>query len=356
MSEATSFDLYHSGRVAVVAFSADAAVDLRFMTPTGAAPQRAEAYALPAGWQARHAPWQMAPYVTLAPEDIEDLAAQGRVVSFLATVRIEAAQESDDPHQGTHELRPSGEHARFPLVERQEQAGAWRTWHRTRLGETTEILVPSDGELVADFRVAPEDVGGFASLSCGDVTSAQALSSSAGTLSFAGLPSGLQTCELSARGEFLARAAGSGERWSRHGAYRGDEGERLLPVQLLDGQSTKLYVRAYTPRGSPAPQVSLRVDGGSPARRGALVGQLTRASRDVTPLPTRRRARLEDQREGWLQVWQGVALELKDDLHPGWHQVAVTARSAQTGEPVYLRFEATRTPGTERAPSHWSKR
>ncbi len=357
MSEATSFDLYHSGRVAQVDFSADAPVDLRFMTPTGALPQRAAAYALPEGWQARHAPWQMAPYVTLAPEGIEELAAQGRVVSFLATVRIEAAPQSEDPHQATRELRPRGEQPRYPLVERQDRAArSWRAWHRTRLGETTEILIPADGILVTDYRVAAEDVGGSANLSCGGATSTQLLSSSAGTLSFSSLPSGLRTCELDARGEFLARAAGSGERWSRHGAYRGDEGELSLPVQLLQGQPTELYVRAYTPRGSPAPCISLRVDGGTPARRGALVGQLTRAARDVCPPPSGRRARLEDRSEGWLEVWQGVALELKEDLHPGWHQVAVKARSTQSGQPVYLRFEATRTPSQEKAPSHWTRR
>ncbi len=357
VSEETQVHIFHPFAATTLEFSADAPVDLRFLVPVEAEPVRAEPYELPDTWTGRYAPWELAPYVSLAPSNADELIEDLRLTRIDATVRIEPSLRSATyAALSTEKLVPAGEPPAFPLVERFRNGASWRSWHRTQLGASTKLTIPPTGVLAVDYRIPSQDVGKQAKLSCGDRSLTIRIPSSAGVLRFAGLEPGERSCSLAApTGSYLARAPGDGDRWTRRTAYRADAAELSLPVQAVSSGRSVVYVRAYTPSWADPPTIIAELDGGRPRRHGGPSTVLTRANREVTPLRTGLAARLEDAEYGELTAWEGVRLVLGDDLVPGEHTLTVRVVRSEHPAPVYLRFEATRGNAEPQMPEHWAK-
>jgi len=356
-SEETQVHLFHPFRATTLEFTADGPVDLRFLVPVQIEPVRAEPYALPDGWTGRYAPWQLAPYVSLAPLNTQELIEEQRLMRIDATVRIEPSRRSAGYQALTTELLlPVGEPPAYPLMERFRNGATWKPWHRTQISGSTELELPPSGELVVDYRVPAGQAGQSASLSCGERTVQLRLPTAAGVLRFAGLEPGEQACELQApTGAYLARAQGNGDRWTRRQVFRADATTLELPVQVSSSGRSVVYVRAYTPTWADPPTIVTELDGGRPRRHGATSTVLTRASRTVTPPRTGRLARLEDSDFGEMVAWEGVRLVLGDDLMPGQHTVTVRVLEGERPTPVYLRFESTNGNTEDPLPEHWAK-
>ncbi len=359
VSEETQVHLFHPFRATTLQFTADGPVDLRFLVPVENEPVRSPQYALPEGWTGRYAPWELAPYVAIAPLNTAELIEDRRLTRLDATVRIVRSQKGrslDALH--TVLLEPVGDPPRYPAVERfRSNQAPWQGWHRTELGDATRLLIPDDGQLSVDYRVPAAQAGHLARLSCGEQAATIRLPSSGGVLHFAGLPTGWQSCQLNApAGQFLARAQGSGDRWVRRTLYRGDATELRLPVQVDRFGRTVVYVRAYTPRWAPAPTVTTLLDDGRPRRHGGPSRTLSRATRTVTPEPGWTPARLEDRDQGELRSFEGIRLVLGDDLVPGQHVIRVKVEPP-AGEPypVYLRFDSTHGNAQPEQPEHWAR-
>lgn len=357
VSEETQVHLFHPFQATTLEFSADGPVDLRFLVPVENEPERHESYALPEGWTGRYAPWELAPYVSLAPSNTEELIEEQRLTRIDATVRIEPSKRSAGFQAlSTELLLPIGEPPSYPLMERFRNGATWKPWHRTQIAGSTELTIPATGSLQIDYRVPRDSVGEPASLSCGDREVQLRLAASAGVLHFAGLEPGKQACSLEApAGSYLARAPGDGDRWTRRQVFRGDATTLELPVQVSGVGKTVVYVRPYTPNWANPPTIITELDGGRPRRHGGPSTVLSRANRTVQPVRTGRLARLEDSDFGDLVAWEGVRLVLGDDLVPGLHTLTVRIAGSDRPSPVYLRFESTEGNPEPSLPEHWAK-
>ncbi len=357
VSEETQIHLFHPFEATSLAFTADGPVDLRFLVPIENEPERHEQYALPDGWTGRYAPWELAPYVSLAPTNTQQLIEQQRLTRIDATVRIEPSQRSAGYRALTTDLLlPEGELPSFPLMERFRNGAPWEPWHRTQLSGVTELTIPEDGELTIDYRVPASMTGQAVTLSCGARTHQLRLPAAAGVLRFAGLEPGRQDCALQApEGSFLARAPGDGDRWTRRQVYRADATTLELSVPSNSSGKTVVYLRPYTPSWAEPPVILTELDGGRPRRHGGTSTVLSKGTRRVQPARTGRLARLEDAEFGDMVAWEGVRLVLGDDLVPGAHRITVRVEDTPRPFPVYLRFESTTGSSEETPPEHWAR-
>jgi hypothetical protein len=357
VSEETQVHLFHPFRATTLEFTADGPVDLRFLVPIENEPERHEQYALPDGWTGRYAPWELAPYISLAPLNTEELIGEQRLSRIDATVRIEPSQRSAG-YQALHTelLLPEGEPPAYPLVERFRNGATWQPWHRTWMAGPTRIEIPASGELTVDYRVPSGQAGQPVTLRCGERELRIRIDASAGFLRFAGLDPGEQTCQLQGpTGAYLARAPGDGDRWTRRMVYRGDSTTLQLPASVGSSGRTVIYVRAYTPTWADPPTIITELDGGRPRRHGGPSTVLSRANRSVQPVRTGRLARLEDAELGDLVAWEGIRLVLGDDLIAGQHSLTVRVQESERPSPVYLRFESTDGNQEPTLPEHWAK-
>ncbi|MFH1466611.1 MAG: hypothetical protein ABIO70_19655 [Pseudomonadota bacterium] len=358
VSEETEVHLFHPFNATTLEFTADAPVDLRFLVPLQVEPVRAPEYSLPEGWTGRYAPWELAPYVSLSPLNVQELIEEHRLDRIDATVRIEPSRRrARGESRHTALLEPNGNLPAYPLAERFHSGAPWKSWHRTRLDGPTEIEIPAGGTLTVDYRVDSPAAGQLVDLACAGVGLRLPLTASAGLLRFGGLPAGRQPCTLRApAGEFLARAPGSGERWTRRTVFRGDNTTLTLPVEVVHGDSTIVYVRAYSVDSTHAPVLHTVLDDGHARRHGGPSQQFTRADRSVTLERTGSTGRLEDRDAGLLTAWEGVRLELGDDLVAGTHQITVQVEQPEGAfGPVFLRFETNRGSEEPELPEHWAQ-
>lgn len=363
MSDEIRVHLFHTYRAYTMAFTADGPVDLRFLVPLGVEPVQAPEYAVPEGWRARYAPWELAPYVSITPTNLADLMAAGRLVRFDATVRIEPWEEggaSVASRLRTRVATPLGSPPRYPLVERfTSPYAAWQSWHRTRITPTTTLEIPGNRTLEVEYRVPSSQVGQTVYMRCGDVEARDLLIATGGTLELRGFKPGTQVCTTNAPpGEYLARAQGSGERWARRTVYRGDGTTLKVPIPVDRGRQVTVLVRAYAPPWAPPPTLRMEVDNGTPKRHGGAALVYTRGVRTAQPASTRSGAWLEDLEQGTLTAYEGMKVVLGDDLLPGEHTVSVSAvfQEGTRSYPVYLRFDATDAYTSESAPENWSSR
>jgi hypothetical protein len=357
VSEETQVHLFHPFEATTLEFTADGPVDLRFLVPIENEPERHEQYALPDGWTGRYAPWELAPYVSLAPTNTQDLIEAQRLTRIDATVRIEPSSRSAGYRSlSTELLLPEGEPPGYPLMERFRNGAPWEDWHRTQLSGVTELEIPASGELSIDYRVPTSMTGQAVTLSCGERTHQLRLPAAASVLHFAGLEPGRQACALQApEGSFLARAPGDGDRWTRRQVYRADATTLDLSVPSNLSGKTVVYLRPYTPSWAEAPVIVTELDGGRPRRHGGTSTVLSKGNRRVQPERTGRVARLEDAEFGDMVAWEGIRLVLGDDLVPGEHRIRVQVEASGTPSPVYLRFESTSGNAEDAPPEHWAK-
>lgn len=356
VSEPHSRYLHHPKDAVALRFSADAPVDLRFHVPLDVQPKRAPEYALESAWRGRYAPWELAPYLSLAPLNAETLAAQDRLYRLDATVRIEPRADQSEASRSVSDLRtfsvvPQGRPVAHPILQPVRRAGPFKPHHRTRMGRVTRLQIPESGVVQVDVRVADPDIGRELSLQCGD-SPAQSLRlySGGGVLTFSGLSPGEQDCSLSGpEGFFLADVPGQGARWARRDVYRADAGTLRILAQVRDPVEV-LYARAYTGPGRPAPVLHVRVDGGEPEHQSGVTERRTPGARDYVPPESRGSARLVHG--GNLEAWSGMPVVLGDDLSRGVHVVEFSA-TAPDGGPVYLRFDGSWQSGSAEIDTHW---
>lgn len=354
-SEATTRFVLHPQAARSIEWVAEDDVDVRFLVPLGAAGIQPDVYDLPTGQSGRYATWERAPWISLSPADLPGLLQSDRVRTLIATVRIDDAGVDRDAlltqaQTDTDTVFPAFGPPRFPILERSESDGPFQRWHRTQVGTRTQLVVPDDGTVTLEHRLARSEVGKSASLRCGSVTATTKVRSSRGVVRFRGLPSGSQQCTLAApRGLWFAKHAGSGARWAHRTLYRVDDRTLSLRIPPLDGVET-LYVRAYTPTGSDAPTLIAEVDGGVRSTVTSMVSQPTVFARYYVPDEVAGTALLDNG--GGVDKWTGMRMVLGDDLAEGEHTIEVQATSSD-GSPVYVRFYSTwDTPSGART-LHW---
>ena len=338
MGQVTRVSLQHPPGATQVRFSTEAPADLRFLVPLPVEEERSAVYALPGGWTAQNAPWELAPYVSLTPLNSAELLAQQRLVRFDATVRPRRVLQSrPEGNTATRALEPKGQRLRYPILETVRRPGEWNTWHRTELGRNTRLRVPETGAISVDYRTTAVSPGDF-ELSCGEHDFLQPLNAGAGSFRLSGLPTNWTACRLSApNGTYFANVPGSGKRWARRGIYRLKD--RLEVDVDVPAGGTTVFVRVYTEAGQVAAPLTLKVDGGRPQIRSGVVAYPTTPTQRRTPLRTSRQARLIDDSQGTLVVHRGLGVVLGDDLRPGKHTVEVTL--PEGADPVYVRFDSS---------------
>ncbi len=359
MSRETRRHIFHDYRASIISFSADRPVDIRFLVPLEVEPVQAAKYDTGQDWMARYAPWELAPYITITPYNVDQLVEENRLVQFDATVRIQRRPSGgSEAYRSTELLEPLGSPPRYPLVERfQFPDSPWKPWHRTLMEPELSLEIPAGGSLDLDYRVPTESVGQTAFLRCGATERGALIIASGGTMRFDLLKPGTQDCHFNApTGEYLAAAPGSGQRWVRRTVYRADQQSLKVLLNTIDRNPLYVIVRAYTPTWTPAPSLEIHVDGGKPRRGVVLSTSLTRGSRSLKLVPNGRTARMEDQEQGTMARYKGVVLLLGDDLEPGPHVISVRTlwEKDEPVFPVFLRFEATSAPTRPQAPKNWA--
>ncbi|MEE2750879.1 MAG: hypothetical protein VX519_05575 [Myxococcota bacterium] len=354
MSEATRVQVLHPYRATTIRFRSDAPVDLRFLVPMDVERVRSSAYELPKGWEPNHAPWELAPYVSIPPANAEALVESHQLVRFDATVGPRPVQPSSAPGAWkTSAIAPqvAGEsHLISEPVKRVRRI--WRDWERTRLEPENTLLVPPHGRISIDYRVNPLFAGRPISLTCGETTVVSHLPAAAATVRFDGLPSGEQNCQLSAPlGRYLADVPGDGRRWARRRVYRADGRTLRVRVPVPQG-GTSLFVRTYTLQNAEHPSLEVRVDDGRPNRIWGLVERVTPAIIRYQPPPRGSKAWLEDRSSGSLVPRRALYIPLGDDLEPGTHEVTLTLPASK--KPVFVRFDSGSTPEPQDTQdAHW---
>ena len=326
--------------------TSDSPVDLRFLVPLDPG-HRSDAYALPDKWRAHNAPWIQAPYVSVAPSQADALVEAHRLVRFDATVR--PVPQKNDPTPGawrTRSLVPEGRNESHLISEPVRRSRRlWQAWDRTRLAPSNQLVVPENGRVRVDYRVAPLASGRPITLRCGETSVTSRLPAAASTVHFDGLPTGKQDCRLTAPiGRYLANVPGNGRKWARRRVVRGDLHDLEVIVQVPSGGTT-LYVRSYTPKGAEAPTLEASVDRGNPRRRYGLVERITPAIVRGRPAPRGGDAWMEDRANGELVPRRALYIPLGDDLLSGAHRVRI--RVTRSDGPVYLRFDAGSAPEPE---------
>lgn len=362
MSEETDIHVFHSHRAARLGFTATGPVDLRFLVPLEEEAVQAPRYEVPEGFTAKYAPWELSPYLSIAPANLQDLVASGRLVRFDATVRIEPRGDGGGPREVNRRTRvvsPVGTPPRYPLMERYISAFSdWQSWMRTRLAAVTTLQIPRGAPLEVDYRVPASQVGQTVFLRCGRMEAKDLIIATGGTLEFRNLEPGTVTCNLNAPpGDYLARVPGSGERWVRRAVFRADGAPLTAQVPVRRGRVTQVYVRTYTPQWTQRPTLEILVDGGSPRRHNGPSVQLTRGRRLIQPEPADTDPRLEDQDRGNLASWAGVRIPLGDDLAPGLHEITLRPvfPEGQPSWPVWARFESTDALAPAEVPENWTE-
>jgi hypothetical protein len=348
--------LYHPQEAVTLHFTSDAPVDLRFSAPLDVQPLRAPEYGLASGWRGRYAPWELAPYLAVAPLNALELTLAERQMRMDATVRIEPRDEAAELADAnslagmrTYSVRPLGRPALHPILEPVRRKGPFQVFHRTRLTSSVDLEIPESGVVQVDFRVATAQVGQAISLNCGGVQVDRSLVSSAGVLTLVGLPSGEQSCSFQApEGFFLADVSGSGARWARRTLYRVD-GRTLRVRAPVNDPVEVLYARAYTPPGQGAPVIELLIDGGELERQAGVTERRTPAERSFMPLEARGQGRLVSG--GSLQAWSGMPVVFGDDVARGVHVLEFTVPASQG--PVYMRFDGSWRSAQLQVDEHW---
>jgi|GEM_PF-2628825 len=356
--EATKFRIVHPYRATHISFTSDSQVDLRFLAEVQTEPLRASSYELPKGWRAANAPWDMAPYISLVPQDLEEILVEQRLVRFDSIVQP-VRRETSRPEGlcESHTVTPVSPPQGFVIYEEARgQTDEWRQWDRSRIEGQVQIKIPSNGELKIDYRFYSEPPESL-TLLCGDVSDTETVSASAGLFKFEGFNSGWQNCRfleadtVATSSLFLARAEGSSRRWAQRRVYPIDS-LRPQTVELTVPQGgTTLYARLYQPDSNqgqrPGPVVS--VDNGRPDIRTGLAEHPTTATRNVSVSGTGRRALLSDAADLPLTPLQGIAVTLGDDLNPGNHQVTLSLNGE--GFSGYVRFDSCAGTPREQGPS-----
>jgi len=351
ISEKTTRYLYHRREAVTLRFSADAPVDLRFLYPLNVQPLRAPEYGLPSGFIGRYAPWELAPYVAVAPSNHDELVIEERLQRFDATVRIEKRAEDDDiGSRTTWVVFPWNTDERHPVFERITKPKAWAGWLRTKLGLATTLTVEDEG-LTVEYRVSEEHLGREVDLLCGEERfGAQVLEVTTGLLEWS-VPPGEALCTLEAPpGLWLAKADGDGERWGRRTLWRADS-RPLRVTAWVDEPSEVIFVRAYTASGR-APQLTLTLDDGAPVRQATATTSRTATSKRFTPTEINGTAQLVNG--GELIAWEGMRFGMGDDLARGKHRLTITAEGVG-GEPVFVRMDASWQQAREESVRHWTE-
>jgi hypothetical protein len=338
MGNWSRFTVQHSFQATHLKIESDSPMDFRFLVPLSVEEERSAAYALPAGWVAQNAPWDLAPYVSLSPVNADDLLAEDRLVRFDATVRpVARSSQRPEGSRLTHKLTPKQPTQNFPMLEQVRKPGVWKPWHRTELGRTTRIKIPQSGVLQMEYRVTAADPTEMR-LQCGQVTVAHEFPAVAGSLRLNDLPPGWQFCSLSApSGRYVVNALGAGRRWAKRETHALKGAGLVVPVIVPKGGSS-VFVRVYTPRGKTAPKLEVKVDNGRPRLRTGVVKHPTQARRKVQVRKSTRRAQLLDRDAGQLQSHQGLLVVLGDDLKAGPHTLQV--RVLDSDGPVFVRFDS----------------
>jgi hypothetical protein len=343
--------LHHRREAVTLRFEASAPVDLRFLVPLEVQPERAPEYGLPEDFIARYAPWELAPYVTVAPSNHDDLVLEERLQRFDATVRIERRDDDEGLDRlHTQVVYPWNAEESFPAFMTLKRRARWQDWYRTRVSGPTDLIVEDEG-LLLEYRVDEADIGSPVGLTCdGFERDTQELLASTGSLWWA-LPEGETSCELDAPdGLWLARAEGSGLRWGRRSLFRADQHDLRLNMPVTEGANV-LFVRAYTRSGN-APTLTVLVDGGDPDRSTAPSERYTPVEREFTPQETRISAQLVNG--GALVGWQAMRVVLGDDISPGTHDIRVHAEGVG-GEAVWVRMDGTWSQAREAGVRHWTE-
>ncbi len=354
-SEPTTRFVLHPQATRTIEWSAPQDVDVRFLVPLGVDGIRPDVYGLENGYGARYVPWELAPWVSLAPEGLAGVIRAERVKTLIATVRFEpkgASRETVLANQpiDTDTVFPSFSPPRFPMLEPSQSGGPFQRWHRNRMGTRQRLVVPDDGIVKLEHRLSRSKVGEVASLRCGGVTSSQRVRSSRGLLRLYGLPAGSHTCTFTApSGMWFAKHPGGGERWAHRTLYRVDDRTVLLRIPELDGVQT-LYLRAYTASGAQAPTIITEVDGGIRQASTQTVAQHTAFARYFVPDEVTGGGLLDNG--GAIDRWTGMRLVMGEDLSEGEHTIEVRATSPD-GTPVYVRFDATWDTPTVFRTLHW---
>lgn len=351
VSEKTTRYVYHRKKAVTMRFSADRVVDLRFLYPLDVQPLRAPEYGLPSGFTGRYAPWELAPYVAVAPSNHDDLVLEERLQRFDATVRIEKRAESPElASRRTWVVFPWNIEAQHPVLEPLKMPKPWDTWHRTRMTREHALQVADEG-LAIEYRVDDEALGSEVLLVCeSQPLEAQVLEVTTGTLEWP-LTEGENTCSVEGpEGLYLAKAEGDGVRWGRRTLWRADN-QTVRVTAWIDEPLEVIYVRAYTPSGR-APKLSISIDGGEPLRRATATTMRTAPSKHFTPTEPVGSAQLVNG--STLVAWQGMRYAMGDDLARGRHSLQVRAEGVG-GEPVYIRMDATWIQDREETVRHWTE-
>jgi hypothetical protein len=339
MGALSRFTVQHPFQATRLRIETDSPMDFRFLVPLPVEEERAAIYALPAGWVAQNAPWELAPYVSLNPFDSDALLEENRLVRFDATVGpIQIKNRRPEGAQATKKLSPQQQTKTFPILEKVRKPGAWKAWHRTKLSQRTRLNIPTNGNLKVEYRTSSKDPGSF-SLKCGEVEGQHDLPAAAGSFRLEGMPSGWQACTLSApNGRYVVNVAGSGQRWAKRESYPLTETEMVVPIQVPRGGSS-VFVRVYSEPGQSSPTLEVKIDNGKPRLRTGVVAHPTQPRRKVQPRKSVRGVHLLDSAQPRLQAHQGIMVVLGDDLKPGPHTVHV--RVKQANGPVYVRFDSS---------------
>jgi hypothetical protein len=338
MGAFSRFSVQHPFQATRLRIESDIPMDFRFLVPLNVEEERSSAYALPGGWIARNAPWDLAPYVSLSPIQADTLLAENRLVRFDATVvPTRRTNQRPEGSQPTHKLSPSSPTQDFPILEHVRKPGVFKPWHRTALGRSTRLQIPPSGSIKLEYRISADEPGPL-SLQCGEESTAQELPAVAGSLRLSGLPPGWQFCTLSApAGHYVVNVPGSGRRWAKREAHALSEAGLIVPVNVPKGGSS-VFVRVYTEPGKPAPTLTINLDKGRPRLRTGLVKHPTQATRNVKAQKRTQRARLLDSAPGQLQAHKGILFVLGDDLKPGPHSLQVRLKNASG--PVFVRLDS----------------
>jgi hypothetical protein len=353
VSEKLTRYLYHRQDAATVEFTADALTDIRVLVPLEVQPQRAPEYGLPDDFVCRYCPWELAPYVTVAPVNVEQLILDERLFRFDATVRIEHTGDREVDAIAdleTRVVRPINASIEHPVFEMLTVVKGWRPYHRTRLKQSSDLRLPEE-PITVDYRIPADAVGTDVIVTCSGIQEARPLDARSGRLTFETLPAGEHTCTVDGPddGMLLADVPGRGQRWARRTLWRAD-GRTLLISAPVHGEPEVLYIRPYTGPGRPAPIVTMVLDDGEVERTATTTILRTPDTRTFTPAEPRGTALLANG--GSLQGWQAMRVVLGDDLTHERHVVAVQVE-APDGGPVYLRFDSTWGGATRLDTRHW---
>ncbi|MEC7242505.1 MAG: hypothetical protein VXW32_14815, partial [Myxococcota bacterium] len=351
MGQPTRIALQHPSAATQVRFESDAPLDLRFLVPLPVEEERSSVYALPGGWTAQNASWELAPYVSLTPLQSQSLLSEQRLVRFDATVRPRRVLQSrPEGVQQTRSLVPKGQRIRHGVLETVRRPGSWREWHRTALGRTTRLNIPETGSLTVDYRTTASEPGVF-TLLCNGEEFSHALNAEAGSFRLNGMPPNWNTCQLTAPGgDYFVNAPGSGRRWARRGLYRLTD-TLEIEVDVPQGGTT-VFVRVYTETGVRAAPLTLTIDDGRPVLRSGSTQFPSTPRQQRTPQRSGRTAQLIDRDEGALQAHRGLGITLGDDLVGSKHKVTIALPTG--AEPVFVRFDSSAAPPREAtADRHW---